>query len=56
MAVGGFVALFLGGANPRDPLTPTLVSVALGLVALSASAWPARRAARVNLVTVLRVE
>jgi predicted permease len=54
--VGRLVAVFLGDTNPRDPLTLMLVSLVLAVVALSASAWPARQAARVDPLVALRTE
>jgi len=56
LSIGRLVAAFLGDTNPRDPLTLTLVIVALGVVAFSASALPARKAARVDPVVALRAE
>jgi ABC-type antimicrobial peptide transport system permease subunit len=49
------VASFLNGVSPFDPLTYTAVPVFLTLVAVLASAMPARRAARVDPVSRLRV-
>jgi putative ABC transport system permease protein len=56
LSIGRLVAVFLGDTDPRDPLTLTLVSVALGVVALLASAWPARKAARIDPLVTLRTE
>jgi putative ABC transport system permease protein len=56
LGVGALVAGFLGNTNPRDPLTLAAVCLALGVVALSASAWPARQAARVDPLVTLRTE
>jgi putative ABC transport system permease protein len=41
---------------PTDPMALSVVSVLLMVVATIASAWPARRAARLNPVTALRHE
>ena len=46
----------LFGVSPSDPLTIALVSIAFAVVALVASAAPARRAARVDPVRALRGE
>jgi putative ABC transport system permease protein len=54
LAVGGLP--FIRDANPRDPLTLVLVSVLLVGVAMTASVWPARKAARVDPATALRAE
>jgi predicted permease len=42
--------------SPTDGLTYAAVGIVLGLVGLAAAQWPARRAAKVNLVTALRYE
>ena len=55
LAVGGLLP-FLGGTNPRDLLTLIVVSTLLVVVALAASVWPARKAARVDPVVALRAE
>jgi predicted permease len=44
---------FLHGVAPTDPATFALVLVVTGSVAVAASAWPARRAGRVEPATVL---
>jgi predicted permease len=45
---------FLYGASPLDPLTFAATALALGVVALLAALSPARRAARVDVMTSLR--
>jgi putative ABC transport system permease protein len=42
--------------SPQDPLTFTVISVALALIALVACFLPARRAAKVNPISALRAE
>ena len=56
MGIGRLLSFFLRDTDPRDPLTITLVVVTLIVVALSASVWPARRAARVDPVEALRAD
>jgi putative ABC transport system permease protein len=56
LAAVRFVAAFLGDANPSDPLVLSGVSVALGAVAVAATAWPARKAARINPSIALRTD
>jgi ABC-type lipoprotein release transport system permease subunit len=46
----------LYGISERDPLTFAVVAVTLGTVALAASLLPARAAARLDPMTVLRSE
>jgi hypothetical protein len=48
------IAGMLYGVTPTDPITFGLVAVTVGLVALLASYLPARRAARVDAMEVLR--
>ena len=64
LAIGSFAALgltrFLGGllygVEPQDPLTLLASVITLALVALAATWLPARRAARVDPLAVLREE
>jgi ABC-type antimicrobial peptide transport system permease subunit len=56
LSIGTIVAAFLANANPKDPLTLTLVSVTLAGVTLAASAWPARQATRVDPLIALKTE
>ena len=56
LAVGRLLSTFLRGTNPRDPATLVLVSVLLVVVAMVASIWPARKAARVDPVVALRAD
>jgi ABC-type antimicrobial peptide transport system permease subunit len=44
------------GLKPRDPLTFTLATVVLGTVAIAATYFPARRAARLEPMHALREE
>ena len=55
VATGGLAGL-LYETEPRDPLTLAGAAVVLGLAAMLAAFGPARRAARVDPATVLRVE
>ena len=58
-AAAGLTRLMQGmlyGVGPLDPMTFVLVGVVLGLVALLASYFPARRATRVDPVIALRAE
>lgn len=54
--VTGGLAGLLYETGPRDPLTLAGAAVVLGLAAMLAAFGPARRAARVDPATVLRVE
>lgn len=56
LAIGRLLMAFLGDTNPRDPLTLALVSALLVGVALAASVWPARKAARIDPATALRAD
>jgi ABC-type antimicrobial peptide transport system permease subunit len=56
VAVGRLLGDFLIQTAPTDPIALGLVSLLLIIVALAASVWPARRAARVNPVVALRFE
>jgi putative ABC transport system permease protein len=49
-----FMASLLFNVAPRDPITFALVAGVLGLVALTATLIPARKAMRVNPITALR--
>jgi predicted permease len=51
-----FLATFLFGVKPLDPLTFLATPILLGLVALIATWIPARRATRVDPMTALRTE
>jgi len=53
-AVGGFLADLLFSVGPRDPLVMTFVPVSVLLISVSSWIAPARRAARVDPVDVLR--
>ncbi|MFH1572551.1 MAG: FtsX-like permease family protein, partial [Acidobacteriota bacterium] len=51
-----YIESVLFGVRPLDPPVLVVVCLALGIVALSASTLPARRAARVDPITALRQE
>jgi putative ABC transport system permease protein len=53
---GNALAFLLYGVTPRDPMTLISVALILGVVALAASYFPARRAGRVEPVVALRYE
>ncbi|MGE5047581.1 MAG: ADOP family duplicated permease [Deltaproteobacteria bacterium] len=54
LALSRFLSALLFGIGERDPLTYAAVAVTLAIVALAASFLPARAAARVDPMTVLR--
>ena len=56
VAVTRFLATLLYGVGPADPVTFVVVPLALFAVALTACLLPARSAARLNPVDVLRTE
>ncbi len=56
LGVGTLLAAFLRETNPRDPITLAIVIVLLCAVSMIASLVPARRAARVDPMVVLRAE
>jgi len=56
LGLSRLMASMLVGVSSTDPLTFTVVPLALGLVALLATAVPARRAARCDPAVVLRAE
>jgi len=53
LALTRTLSAFLQGVAPTDPLTFAGVVVVTGAVALAASVWPARRAARADPASVL---
>ena len=53
---GRLIQSAIGGTNPRDPLTIAVVSMLLIVVAITASIWPARKAARVDPAIALRAD
>jgi putative ABC transport system permease protein len=56
LALSRFLSALLYGVGERDPLTLVVVAVTLSTVALAASVLPARAAARLDPMTVLRSE
>jgi len=56
LALGRFVASLVYGITPNDPATLVAVAVFLAAVALLATYLPARAAARVDPMLVLRAE
>lgn len=55
-ALGAARLPLINNTNPRDPLTLALVCAMLVVVALAASFWPARKAARIDPATALRAD
>jgi putative ABC transport system permease protein len=51
---GRFLDAYLYHVDPRDPLTLTVVSILMALVALAATIWPTWRATKVDPASVLR--
>jgi len=56
LGIGRFLASQLFGVSPRDPLTISIVTMLLLVVAVGACLIPARRAIRVDPVRALRFE
>ena len=56
IGIGRTLSVFLSNTNARDPVTIALVCGVLVMVALTASVWPARKAARINPVEALRAD
>ena len=56
IAVSGLLRSFLFGVSPFDPVVMVLAVIAVFILALAASALPARRAASVNPIQALRGE
>lgn len=55
-AANRLLVAFLGGVNPRDPLTLLAVTTLLVAVAFIAAVIPARRAARIDPIVALRMD
>jgi len=55
-ALGAGRLPLINTTNPRDPLTLALVCAMLVVVAIAASFWPARKAARIDPATALRAD
>ncbi len=55
-AASGLTGTILAGVSPTDPLTFAAIALLFGLVALAASAIPARRASRVDPMEAVRYE
>ena len=56
LGLGRFLASQLFGVGPRDPLTISIVTMLLLVVAVGACLIPARRATRIDAVRALRFE
>ena len=56
IAAGRGLSTLLFGISPTDPLTLGSVALLLGLAAMFACYWPARRATRVDPIITLRAE
>jgi ABC-type antimicrobial peptide transport system permease subunit len=56
LGVSRSMAALLFGLSPNDPVTFTIVPLALGVVVLIATYLPARRAAKLDPVAALRSE
>jgi len=56
LAISRLVGNFISGVSPYDPLTYVSVTAVLGIVALLACYFPARRATRVDPMIALRYE
>jgi putative ABC transport system permease protein len=56
LGIGQLLSGFLRDTNPRDPMTIAIVVTILVVVALTASVWPARKAARIDPVEALRAD
>jgi putative ABC transport system permease protein len=55
-AMGAARLPLINNTNPRDPLTLAVVCAILVVVALAASFWPARKAARIDPAAALRAD